>query len=126
MCCVGKTSQPHACVLRIAWSLRFSGEKQNLTVLKMFVEHRLYKLRSGWLEGLVNYVSKPMGKSGVKRLLLLEVCFITLVWKAVCRLEVLAPGSSPQVEKFSCFAACLLPYSSFSSSPPMHVTGLSI
>lgn len=92
----------------------------------MFVEHRLYKLRSGWLEGLVNYVSKPMGKSGVKRLLLLEVCFITLVWKAVCRLEVLAPGSSPQVEKFSCFAACLLPYSSFSSSPPMHVTGLSI
>lgn len=37
------------------------------------------------IEGPVNYVSKPRGKGGVKRLLLLEVYFITVV----CRLEVL-------------------------------------
>lgn len=46
-------------------------------------------------EGLMNYVSKPVGKSGVKRLLLLEVYFMTVVWKAVWRLEMLSPGSSP-------------------------------
>lgn len=53
----------------------------------------------------MNYVSKPRGKSSVKRLLLLEVYFITVVWKAVWRLEVLSPGSSPQVEKVFCICS---------------------
>lgn len=53
----------------------------------------------------MNYVSKPMGKSSVKRLLLLEVYFITVVWKAVGILEVLSPGSPPQVEKVFCICS---------------------
>lgn len=68
-----------------------------------------------------------MGKRGVKWLLLLEVYFITLVWKAVCRLEMLSPASSPQVEKVFCI--CSLSPSLFIIlllSSYAHVMGLSI
>lgn len=75
----------------------------------------------------MNYVSKPRGKSSVKRLLLLEVYFITVVWKAVWRLEVLSPGSSPQVEKVFCIcslSAFLLIFPILSSCA--YVTRLSV
>lgn len=75
------------------------------------------------VEGLVNYVSKPRGKGGVKWLLLLEVYFITVV----CRLEVLLPGSSPQVEKVFCVWSLPPPLFIISSLPSCaHVTGLAI
>ena len=79
------------------------------------------------MEGLVNYVSKPMGKSGVKRLLSLEVYFIAVVGEAVCRLEARSPGSSPQVEKNFCICSLshyLLIILLLSSCA--YVTGLSI
>lgn len=53
----------------------------------------------------MSYVSKPVGKSGVKRLLLLELYFIAGVGKAVGRQGALSAGPSPQVEKVFCICS---------------------
>lgn len=75
----------------------------------------------------MNYVSKPVGKRGVKRLLLLEVYFITVAAKAVCTWGKASPGSSPQVEKVFCIcslsSSLLIILILFSCA---HVMGLSI